>query len=332
MRRPRRGRYQATRISARRPAPSHSRASVPSLALLCSVRRVWAGGSPRHSRRSRSAGCPRPDGHSDRCGRGPRGLDDDRTGVLSLRHPAGRDGRAAVPLDVSPVVPCPRRRMPSSTRTRASPSSTAPRRPRTSSRGPWSWVSRACRHGPPGSLRVVRFATAAEEAASTVIGVEWSSPIRWPRTRRAGHPGPPARPQGSPVPPGGGSGGRSRACPPGRSPSVRACPATGQRRRGHRGIGMPQRDHTSCCWPGTRPVPEPLRLLSRANLAGTKAAPGSPGAARGPRGGLVALSGCRESELARRLRAGDRAGARAVAREYARRFGGPGEDMAGPAS
>jgi DNA polymerase-3 subunit alpha len=72
------------------------------------------------------------------------------------------------------------------------------------------------------------------------------------------------------------------------------------------------------------------RLLSRANLAGTKAAPRLTQALLADHvEGLVALSGCRESELARRLRAGDRAGARAVAREYARRFGGPGEDVAG---
>ena len=37
--------------------------------------------------------------------------------------------------------------------------------------------------------------------------------------------------------------------------------------------------------------------------------------------GLVALSGCRDGELARRLRAGDRAGARAVAERYATLFG-----------
>ena len=37
--------------------------------------------------------------------------------------------------------------------------------------------------------------------------------------------------------------------------------------------------------------------------------------------GLVALSGCREGEIARRLRAGDREGARAVAEGYARMFG-----------
>jgi error-prone DNA polymerase len=38
--------------------------------------------------------------------------------------------------------------------------------------------------------------------------------------------------------------------------------------------------------------------------------------------GLVALSGCREGEIARRLRVGDREGARAAAERYARLFGG----------
>ncbi len=37
--------------------------------------------------------------------------------------------------------------------------------------------------------------------------------------------------------------------------------------------------------------------------------------------GLVALSGCRDGEIARRLRVGDRAGAQAVAERYARLFG-----------
>jgi DNA polymerase III alpha subunit len=37
--------------------------------------------------------------------------------------------------------------------------------------------------------------------------------------------------------------------------------------------------------------------------------------------GLVALSGCRDGEIARRLRTGDRAGARATAEHYARSFG-----------
>src|SRR5262249_44522564 len=65
------------------------------------------------------------------------------------------------------------------------------------------------------------------------------------------------------------------------------------------------------------------RLVSRANLSGTKAVPRFTQALLAEHtDGLVALSGCRESELARRLRVGDRAGARAVAERYAWLFGG----------
>ncbi|HKG57951.1 MAG TPA: PHP domain-containing protein, partial [Candidatus Limnocylindrales bacterium] len=64
------------------------------------------------------------------------------------------------------------------------------------------------------------------------------------------------------------------------------------------------------------------RLVSHANLAGTKSVPRFSQAllARHTEG-LVALSGCRDGEIARRLRVGDRDGARAAAEEYARRFG-----------
>ncbi len=64
------------------------------------------------------------------------------------------------------------------------------------------------------------------------------------------------------------------------------------------------------------------RLISRANLAGTKAVPQfSQELLDEHHEGLVALSGCREGEIARRLRVGDRAGARAVAERYAVCFG-----------
>ena len=63
------------------------------------------------------------------------------------------------------------------------------------------------------------------------------------------------------------------------------------------------------------------RLVSRANMAGTKSMPrfGHDLLAANTEG-LVALSGCREGEIARRLRAGDREGARAAAELYARLF------------
>ena len=63
------------------------------------------------------------------------------------------------------------------------------------------------------------------------------------------------------------------------------------------------------------------RLVSRANLAGTKSMPRFSHALLADNtDGVVALSGCREGEIARRLRAGDREGARAVAEHYARLF------------
>jgi DNA polymerase III alpha subunit len=71
------------------------------------------------------------------------------------------------------------------------------------------------------------------------------------------------------------------------------------------------------------------RLVSRANLAGTKAVPRFSQALLAEHTeGLVALSGCGEGEVARRLRAGDRVGARAVAERYATLFG-RGDDPAG---
>ena len=64
------------------------------------------------------------------------------------------------------------------------------------------------------------------------------------------------------------------------------------------------------------------RLISRANLAGTKGVPRFSQALLADHAeGLLALSGCRDGELVRRLRVGDRAGARRVAEGYAQLFG-----------
>ncbi len=64
------------------------------------------------------------------------------------------------------------------------------------------------------------------------------------------------------------------------------------------------------------------RLTSRANLAGTKAVPRFRHALlEEEHEGVIALSGCRDGEIARRLRVGDRAGARAAAERYASIFG-----------
>ncbi|MBI3751608.1 MAG: DNA polymerase III subunit alpha [Chloroflexi bacterium] len=73
------------------------------------------------------------------------------------------------------------------------------------------------------------------------------------------------------------------------------------------------------------------RILSRANLDGTKRVPQFRQRLLAEHTeGLVALSGCREGEIARRLRVGDREGAATVARRYATLFGrgGPGDSPA----
>lgn len=72
------------------------------------------------------------------------------------------------------------------------------------------------------------------------------------------------------------------------------------------------------------------RLVSRANLAGSKGVPRFSQALLAEHTtGLVALSGCRDGEIARRLRVGDRAGARAVAARYAGLFGSSAVGVAG---
>ena len=64
------------------------------------------------------------------------------------------------------------------------------------------------------------------------------------------------------------------------------------------------------------------RLVSHANMAGTKGMPRFSQALLAEHTeGFVALSGCRDGELTRRLRTGDLAGARAVAERYATLFG-----------
>ena len=75
------------------------------------------------------------------------------------------------------------------------------------------------------------------------------------------------------------------------------------------------------------------RLISRANLAGTKSMPRFTQALLADHvEGLIALSGCRDGELARRLRVGDREGARRVAEGYATLFGGSAATTRGSAT
>ncbi len=178
-------------------------------------------------------------------------------------------------------------------------------------------------HG--GLYGIVRFASAADEAGlHPVIGIEVELadpavpdptglviPARRPPARARAAP-PPDRP-----PPRGGLPVRPepvRARLPGHRPVVK---------EDHRGVGLGQRGPRLVLLARNAAGYQSLcRLVSRANLAGTKAAPRMTQAMLADHAtGVVALSGCRDGELARRLRAGDRAGARDVAERYAALFG-----------
>ena len=90
-----------------------------------------------------------------------------------------------------------------------------------------------------------------------------------------------------------------------------------------RGIGERQRGpHLVLLARNTTGYRSLCRLVSRANLDGTKRVPRFSQALLAEHAeGVVALSGGREGEIARRLRVGDREGARAVAERYAKVFG-----------
>ena len=184
-----------------------------------------------------------------------------------------------------------------------------------------------------GLYGVVRFASAAEEAGlHPVIGIELELvdalvpdphglviPARRvpPRNRRRAPTAASAAPPGIPR---GGLPARPQ-------PERARLPAHREAvKEDHRGVGAGERGPhlvlLALDGTGYRSL---CRLVSRANLAGTKAAPRVTQALLAEHAeGLVALSGCRHGELARRLLAGDREGARAVAEGYARVFGRPG--------
>ena len=115
--------------------------------------------------------------------------------------------------------------------------------------------------------------------------------------------------------------GRRRTRPPparasriGRARSGPGCPAIARRsRRTCAGSASAQRGpHLVLLARDAIGYRSLCRLVSRANLAGTKAMPRFDQALLAEHTeGLVALSGCREGEIARRLRVGDREGARA---------------------
>ena len=179
-----------------------------------------------------------------------------------------------------------------------------------------------------GLYGAVRFATAAEEAGiRPIVGVEIE-------LLDAAAPDP-----GGIVVPARRSLRRGSRAPVDATPAAReGLPARPRPRRarlpGHRayvkedlrGVGEAQRGpHLVLLARNAAGYRSLARLVSRANLAGTKAVPRFDHALLAAHTeGLVALSGCRHGEIARRLRAGDREGARAVAETYARWFGGSG--------
>jgi DNA polymerase III alpha subunit len=182
-----------------------------------------------------------------------------------------------------------------------------------------------------GLYGAVRFATAAREAGiHPVVGIEIElvdpcvdDPAgivvpgrrRWrPGGRRSGRHDPvdsplPAPVDGAPARP---RPGRRRL--PGHRDIVKEdLRGVGDARRGPHLVLLARDDagYRSLC-----------RLVSHAHLAGTKGAPRFSQALLAAHAeGLIALSGCREGELARRLRAGDRGGARGMALRYAALFG-----------
>ena len=181
-----------------------------------------------------------------------------------------------------------------------------------------------------GLYGAVRFTTAAESAGlHPVIGIEIELldaavpdpggivvPAR--RSRRSGRRAqpiadkPPAVAAGIPTRP-----RPARALLPGHRDI---------RKEDHRGIGEAERGpHLVLLARDATGWRSLCRMVSRANLAGSKAVPRFTQALLAEHAeGLVALSGCRHGELARRLRAGDREGAHAVAERYATLFaGGP---------
>ena len=186
-----------------------------------------------------------------------------------------------------------------------------------------------------GLYGVVRFTAVAEEAGlHPVIGVEVElADSLVPDPDELVIPGRRHARRGHPSAPDGARAERPLAGMPARPRPERTRLPGGRAatKEDHRGVGAPQRGpHLVLLARDAAGYRSLCRLLSHANLAGTKGAPRLTQALLADHvEGLVALSGCRESELARRLLAGDRAGARTVAREYARRFGGPGETIAG---
>jgi DNA polymerase III alpha subunit len=204
-----------------------------------------------------------------------------------------------------------------------------------------------------GLYGVVRFVTAAQAVGiRPVIGIEIElqdpavpdgAGVVLPARRRLRGRAPaltgvPAFGHGGPA----GSAGRREGSEagvaseglPGRPRPARAC-LPGHRstvKEDLRGIGERQRGPHLVLLARTGTGYRSLcRLVSRANLDGTKRVPRFTQALLAQHAeGVIALSGGREGEIARRLRVGDREGARGVAERYATLFGrGDGVATAG---
>ncbi|HEY4377418.1 MAG TPA: PHP domain-containing protein, partial [Acidimicrobiales bacterium] len=181
-----------------------------------------------------------------------------------------------------------------------------------------------------GLYGAVRFSTAAEAAGlHPVIGIEvelLDAAMADPGglvvpARRAWRPGKPASSDRWLA---GASPRASEGSPARPRPERTRLP--GHRRvvkEDHRGIGEGQRGpHLLLLARDATGWRSLCQMTSRANLAGTKAVPVFTQALLADNAeGVIVLSGCREGELARRLRAGDREGARGVAERYASLFG-----------
>jgi error-prone DNA polymerase len=173
-------------------------------------------------------------------------------------------------------------------------------------------------HG--GLYGVVRFAAAAREVGlRPVIGVEIEL-LDAAAPDPAGVVVPPRRVRGH-SPAGGGSPREGLPARP-RPERARLPGHRDSRREDLRGVGEAQRGpHLVLLARNAAGYRSLCRLVSRANLSGAKSMPRFSHALLAEHTeGLVALSGCREGEIARRLRVGDRAGARAVAERYAGLF------------
>ena len=180
-----------------------------------------------------------------------------------------------------------------------------------------------------GLYGAVRFVGAAEAVGlHPVIGLEIElldpavadpggivvAPRRRPATDRAGRRMPR---RSSPIP-------SSRACPRGRGRSGSGCPVIASRsRRICAGSASAAAARISCCSPGPRSGGGACAGSSRGRTwpARRRCRASARRCSAEHTEGLVALSGCRDGELARRLRVGDRSGARAVAERYATLFG-----------